>query len=201
MADFDWKTLVRTVAPSIASVFGTPLAGMGVTALLNVLLPPDAARPAPGDAEDVIKQALLGANPDLMMKVKQAEQQFLLDMKRLDIDLEKTLDQLDVQDRSNARDLKVNWLKTDKWDYEPVLAALVLVAFGYAEFWVFGYASSTVEPMDANKAMLVGKMLGMIDAGFMALVLFRWGSSKSSERKTEIAAQTEAQKIDAGKVN
>ncbi len=48
--DFEWKTLVRTVAPGIASVFGTPLAGLGVSALLNVLLPEGAEKPANPDA-------------------------------------------------------------------------------------------------------------------------------------------------------
>jgi len=199
--DFDWKMLVRTVAPGIASVFGTPLAGMGVTALLNVLMPPDAEKPVGTAAEDFLKTALQAASPETLLKIKEAEQQFQLDLKRLDIDLEKFLAELDVKDRANARDLKTNWLKTDKFDYEPILAVLVLAAFGYAEWWVFAYVSSTtaITPMDANKAMLVGKMLGMIDAAFMALVLFRWGSSRSSERKTEIAAAQAQAQMDAPK--
>lgn len=192
--EFDWKTLVRTVAPGIASVFGTPLAGMGVTALLNVLLPPGDAKPA--DPEGYIAQALQGITPEKLAQIKAAENQFQLDIKRLDIDLEKFVEENDAKDRANARTLKSDWLKSDKWDYEPLLALAVCCSFFYAEYWVFQYAVTTIKMMDSNQAILVGRMLGMIDAAFMALVYFRWGSSKSSERKTELKAQSDAAAAD-----
>lgn len=186
---FDWKTLVRTVAPSIASVFGTPLAGMGVTALLNVLLPADAPKPA--DPEAFIATALAGASPDTMMKIKAAEEQFQLDMKRLDIDLEKFLAETSEKDMAGARDLKVSWLKSDKWDYEPFLAGLIVTAFGYAEYWVF--SNATVEKtLDPNSLIMIGRVLGTVDAALMMLLTFRYGTSRGSERKTEIAAQAAA---------
>jgi hypothetical protein len=179
---FDWKTLVKTVAPTIASVFGTPLAGMGVTALLNVLLPTDAPRPA--DPESFIAQALSVANPDLLLKVKQAEEQFTLDLKRLDIDLAKFLDENAVKNTASARDLKVQWMKSDKWDYEPYLATAVCLAFGYAEWWVFQYAVA-IHTMEPNQAILIGRVLGTVDAAFMILLNFRWGNSRSSEQKND----------------
>jgi hypothetical protein len=187
--NIDWKTAVKTVAPSIASVFGTPLAGLGVSALLDVLLPTGEVKPA--DPEAYIAKAMETISPDTMLKLKEAEQAFALKIKELDIDLEKFVEDLKAKNVAGARDLKANWLKSDKWDYEPVLAALVVIAFGYAEWWVFAYAGleHTMEP---NQAILVGKMLGSVDAAFMALILFRWGSSRSSERKTEIAAQSAA---------
>jgi len=188
--DFDWKTLVRTVAPGIASVFGTPLAGMGVTALLNVLLPADASKPA--DPDSFLAQTLSAANPDMLLKIKEAEQQFKLDIKRLDIDLEKFLSENAARDTASARTLKSDWLKSDRWDYEPILAGLVIVAFGYAEWWVFYYATLT-QTMEPNQAILVGRMLGSVDAAFMLLLSFRWGTSRSSERKTEIAAAQASQ--------
>jgi hypothetical protein len=185
MTDFDWKTLVKTVAPSIASVFGTPLAGMGVNALLNVLLPTDA--PKPSDPEAFITQALSVANPDTLLKIKQAEEQFTLDLKKLNIDLDKFLDEDATKDRASARDLKVQWMKSDKWDYEPVLAALVCAAFGYAEWWVFMYAQAT-HTMEPNQAILIGRVLGTVDAAFMILLNFRWGTSRSGEIKNETIA-------------
>lgn len=180
--DFDWKSLVRTIAPTIASVFGTPLAGMGVSALLNIMLPPDAQKPA--DTEAFLSQTLAAANPELLLKIKQADQQFQVDIKKLDIDLEKFLTENATKDVASARDLKVQWLKSDKWDYEPVLAALVVIAFGYAEFWVFMYAQAE-HTMEPNQAILVGRILGTVDAAFMILLNFRWGNSRSSEQKNQ----------------
>lgn len=195
--DFDWKAIVRTVAPGIASVFGTPLAGMGVTAILNAIIPPDA--PQPEDKEAYLVQALQGATPDMLMKMKQADQQFALDMKRSGVDLEKFLAEIALRNTEGARNMKVAWLQSSKWDYEPILALLILCAFGYAEYWVFDYVMHSTTPMDANKAMLVGKMLGMVDAALFALVYFRYGTSKGSERKTEISAQQKAIETTAAK--
>ncbi len=194
--DFDWKTLVRTVAPGIASVFGTPLAGLGVSALLNVLLPEGAEKPANPDT--FLAQALQTANPEILLKIKQADQAFALDMKKLDIDLEKFVAENREKNMAGARMLKSDWLKSDKWDYEPLLALVIVFAFLGAEGWVFYYASLINHSMEPNQAVLVGRMLGIVDAAFMLLLNFRYGTSKSSERKTELAAEQTTQLI-AGK--
>lgn len=187
--NFDWKSIVRTVAPTIASVFGTPLAGMGVTAILDAILPADQAKPE--NTEDFLTKVLNGANPEMMMKLKEADQQFKLDLKRLEIDLEKFLVESAAKDTAGARELKTSWLKSEKWDYEPILAGLVAGSFLYAQYWVFQYAAGS-GGMDANKAMLVGRILGSVDFAFGLLLAFRWGTSRGSERKTEIAAQAQA---------
>lgn len=176
--EFDWKAIVRTVAPTIASAFGTPLAGMGLTAILNAILPPDT--PKPVDPESYLAQALQSATPELMLKIKEAENKFVVDMKTLNIELEK----LPNADRASARDLKAKIMQYGKWDYEPVLALFVCCAFGYAEYWVFAYADS-VHSMEPNQAVLIGRVLGIVDASFMTLLYFRWGNSRASEQKNE----------------
>lgn len=176
--DFDWKALVRTVAPTIASAFGTPLAGMGVTAILNAIIPPD--QPKPADPEAYLAQTLATATPDMMLKIKDAENKFAVDMKSLDIDWEK----LGTADRASARDMKVKLIQSGKWDYEPVLALFVCAAFGYAEYWVFAYAVA-IHTMEPNQAVLIGRVLGIVDASFMTLLYFRWGNSRSSEQKND----------------
>jgi hypothetical protein len=180
--DFDWKGLVRTVAPTIASVFGTPMAGLGVTALLKVLLPEDT--PAPEHPEAFIAQAIQNANPEMLQKIKAAEQEFLKDMKTLDIDLTKTLQQFAAQNTAGARELKTSWLKSGVWDYEPVLAFLVCGAFGYAEYWVFAHAAATAS-MDPGGSVLIGRVLGTVDAAFMLLLSFRWGTTHSNVKAAE----------------
>lgn len=187
--NFDWKSLVKTVAPAIASVFGTPLAGMGVSALLDAILPAGEARP--DDPDKYLSQILATANPEMLLKIKLAEQQFLMDMKKLDIDLEKYVAQMAQANTESARTMKMAWLKTDKWDYEPALALGVCAAFGYAEYWIFAHATSATA-MDAGTSVLIGRILGSVDAAFMLLLSFRWGTSAGSERKTEIAAQQQA---------
>ncbi len=184
--DFDWKTLVKTVAPGIASVFGTPLAGMGVSALLNALLPEGEAKPA--NPEQFLAQQLGMANPEMLLKIKTAEQAFTLDLKRLDIDLKKFLEENVTKDIASARDLKKSWLTSGKFDYEVYLAALVVLMVIYAEGWVFYYAGKEGHTMEPNQAILVGRMLGTVEAAFMMLLTFRWGRSVNSDREKEIAA-------------
>lgn len=196
--DLDWKTLVKTIAPTIASVLGTPLAGVGVTALLNVLLPD--GQPRPDNPEDFIAKALAGANPELLQRIKDAEQKFRVDMKALDIDLEKFLDTNAEHNTEGARNLKIEWMKTDKWDYEPFLAGSVLCLFAYAEWWVFQYAVA-IHTMEPNQAVLIGRVLGTVDAAFMILLNFRWGTSRNAERKTEIDAKSKAMSNESKTVN
>jgi hypothetical protein len=180
MSEWDWKSLVKTIAPGIASVFGTPLAGMGVTALLDAILPTDAAKPT--NPEAYLAKALQSVNPEMLLKIKTADQAFALEMKKLDIDVMK----LAQQNTDGARTLKMEWLKSNKFDYEPILAFLVVAAFGYSEYWVF--ANAPTAALSTDMSMMVGRMLGIIDSAFMLLLTFRWGSSSSSERKTELAA-------------
>lgn len=179
--DFDWKALVKTVAPTVASAFGTPLAGMGVSALLEVLLP--AGEPKPQDPEAYIAQRLAAATPEMMLQIKAAEQKFAVDMKTLGVNLA----QIEETGRSNARDMKVRIIQAGVWDYEPLLALVVCSAFIYAEWWVFQYAVA-VHTMEPNQAVLIGRVLGIVDAAFMALIYFRWGKTKSDETKTQTIA-------------
>ncbi len=88
----DWKSIVKVVAPTIATGLGGPLAGLATKALSEVLLG------RPDGTEDEVAQAVLGANPDQLLAIKQADQEFAKEMKRLDIDLEKTY----VADTSDA---------------------------------------------------------------------------------------------------
>jgi hypothetical protein len=188
------KALVKTVAPSIASVFGTPLAGMGVSAILEAILPEGEAKPA--KPEEYIAKMVADANPEIMLKLKTAEQNFALTIKQLDIDLDKYLGDLESRNDENARSLKKFWLSSGKFDYEPILAAAVCISFGYAEVWVLAHAA-TAGAMDPNAAVLIGRVLGTVDAAFMLLLSFRWGTSHGSQQKDQTIDRIVNHKPDA----
>jgi hypothetical protein len=152
---------------------------MGVTAILDAILPEGEAPPA--KPEEYLAKVLTGANPEVLLKLKTAEQQFTLDLKRLEIDITKYLEQLEAESVKGAQDLKKHWLSSGKFDYEPFLAAGVCAAFGYAEYWVFSHA--TLTGMDPGASVLIGRVLGTVDAAFMLLLSFRWGTSHGSQQK------------------
>ena len=80
MSDFNWKGLVGTVAPTLATALGGPFAGMAVKAISSAVLGNE------GGSEGDIALALTGASPDTMLALKEADNSFALRMKELDVD-------------------------------------------------------------------------------------------------------------------
>ena len=117
--------LVKTVAPSIATAVGGPLAGMATRAISEALLG------KPDGTEDELAEAAKSATPEQLLALKQAEQNFVIRMRELDVDLERIAN----QDRGSAREREI---KTG--DYTPKLlaAAVTFGLFGLL-FWIIAY--------------------------------------------------------------
>jgi len=77
-----WKSLVRAVAPALATALGTPLAGLAVAAISDAVLG------KPDGSEQEVEAALAVAGPDVLLRLKDADRAFTLRMRELDIDLE-----------------------------------------------------------------------------------------------------------------
>ena len=76
-------SLIETIAPTIATAIGGPVAGMAVKALSTALLGHE------NGTEDDITSALATATPDQIVAIKTADSNFKIQMKKLDIDLER----------------------------------------------------------------------------------------------------------------
>ena len=157
--------LVRTVAPTIASAVGGPLAGMATRAISEALLG------KPDGTETELAEAAARATPEQLLALKQAEQDFAVRMRELDIDLER----IAQADRTSARDREV---KTGDWT-PRLLAASVTVGF----FGVLGYMIQYGLPQQGGEALLV--MLGTLGTAWGAIVSYYFGSSAGSREKTD----------------
>lgn len=158
--------LVRTVAPTIASAVGGPLAGIAVRTISDALL----GKPDGTEAELV--QAALGATPEQLLALKKAEQDFVIQMRELDIDLER----IGNQDRDSARNREIK-LK----DVTPkVLAAAVTFGYFGVLFWMLRYGLPTT---GGSEAMLV--MLGTLGTAWGGIVAYYFGSSAGSRDKND----------------
>lgn len=163
MGSVDWKKVVGTVAPGIATALGGPLAGVAVQALSNKLLGKSTA------TEDEVATAVLTGGADALLKMKEAENDFQVEMKRLDIDIER----IHQTDRASARDREVK-----AGDYTPsVLAAFITIGF-FAVLWELMHGSI---PEGGRDALLV--MLGSLGTAWASVVAYYYGSSSSSARK------------------
>lgn len=160
--------IIRTVAPSIATAIGGPLAGMAVRELSNAVLgKPDAT-------QDEIVAAVQGATPEQLAALKKIDADFQIRMKELGIDLER----IAASDRASARDMqaKVN-------DWLPRSLA-VLVTFGF--FGVLSWMMLYGMPSSGSEALLL--MLGALQSAWTAIIAFYYGSSAGSAAKTDMLA-------------
>ena len=165
--DVDWKQVVRTVAPGLATALGGPLAGVAASALSDALLG------RPGGSEGDIAQAVAVGGADALAKIKAAEQAFQVRMRELDIDLER----IHQADRNSAREREA---KTgDVWT-PRILALLVTGGF----FGVLSFLLASGKPQTGGDALLV--MLGALGGAWASVVAYYFGSSAGSAQKTAL---------------
>lgn len=162
--------LVRTVAPSIASAVGGPLAGMATRAISEALLG------KPDGTEEELTQAVATATPEQLLALKQAENEFSIKMRELDIDLER----IAGADRDSARNREV---KTKDWT-PKVLAGIITVGYFGALFYML---ANGLPQHGGSEAMLV--MLGTLGTAWGGVVAYYFGSSAGSRAKDELMRQ------------
>jgi hypothetical protein len=158
--------LVRTVAPSIATAVGGPLAGMATRAISEALL----GKPDGTEAELI--EAAAKATPEQMLALKKAEQDFVVRMRELDVDLERIAN----EDRNSARDREI---KTKDWTPRLLAGSITLGYFGVLFFMLLNGLPTT----GGSEAMLV--MLGTLGTAWGGVVAYYFGSSAGSKEKTD----------------
>lgn len=167
MSDFDWKGLLKTVAPTAATLIGGPLAGMAVEAIAGAIGEPEATK------EQIIEKLQAGTlTAEQMAALKTAEANLKIKLRELDIDLEK----IHAGDRASARDMAT---KTgDVWT-PRVLAFVVLITWGVVQHHLL------TAVVDSTMRELVARLLGTLDAALMAVLYYYYGSSAGSAAKNE----------------
>jgi hypothetical protein len=165
-----WKVaggILGTVAPTIATAIGGPLAGMAVRAIAEAM-----GMPADTEAAQVAA-AVAKATPDQLLALKQADQQFTLRMRELDVDLER----IAGADRDSARRMQV-----ETKSHVPALLALgILLGFVASSVAVLGgWVEGLKDPLTAA---LIGTVIGNITSAAMLVLNFYFGTTASSRHK------------------
>jgi hypothetical protein len=161
--------LVKTVAPSIASAVGGPLAGMATRVISEALLG------KPDGTEQELLQAAEKATPEQLLALKQAENDFAVKMRELDIDLER----IAGADRDSARNREI---KVRDW-MPRILAFVIVAGFMLTVFLVLlGYVDGMRDPLMATT---VGTLIGFVSAKCEQVVAYYFGSSAGSKAKDE----------------
>lgn len=166
--DFDWKKLIGTIAPTLATALGGPLAGMATTVISQAVL----GKPDAEDAE--IATALASASPDMLLKIKEADQTFAAKMKELDIDLEK----IAADDRNSARQREMFVKDTTPRNLAYLYTAGYFVMI--AALFKFGAPEESRD--------LLNTLVGILSAAEIGIITYYFGSSAGSAHKTNLMA-------------
>jgi len=172
--DFDWKKTLQAVAPILGTALGGPLGGVAGTAIASALGVPDATD------EAALAAAMQKATPDQLLALKQADNQFRLDMKKLDL----RPDELEVDDRKSAREA----YSATKDSMVPLIAFVVIGGF---IAMVGGILFGNVKVESA----LAGTLIGYMSAKAEQVLAFYFGSSKGSKNKDDALATAVGQLI------
>lgn len=172
----DWKQIIGTVAPWIASALTGPLGGMAVGAAADALGLSE-------KTESALKAAIQGVTPEQMMALKNADQAFELKMQELGFTHIERLEELAAQDRASAREREAKVADHTNRN----LAYAVLAAF---------IAMATVTLMGWAKAesVLAGTIIGYLSAKAEQVLSYYFGSTAGSVKKSELLAQAQPPK-------
>jgi len=165
----DWKSLLGSIAPTIATALGGPVAGMAVKALGGALLGNEDA------GKDEVELALANASPADLLKVKEVDAKFKTDMEKAGVDLER----IASDDRANAREREI---KTG--DNAPKILATVIVIGFFATLYAIAFADIPDKAMQP-----VSILLGALTAMLTQVGNYYFGSSAGSKKKTELMGQ------------
>ncbi len=158
---FERKKLVKSIAPTLATGLGGTMAGLAKKAITGALLGEENAT----DDLKIAEQAVMAANPDALLKLKEADNNFKLEMERLGVELE----EIHAKDRDSARTLA----KANMWP-QIVLSAIMICGYFMIIF------------MEANDPELHidDYLIGVLTGAIPMILQFWFGSSTGSKEKT-----------------
>ncbi len=160
--------IIRGAAPGLAAALGGPFAGLAAQALIDNVLPG-------GDVATVGAKIAAMSPADIAM-LKKVENDFIVAMEQAGIDRTKLV----YADIANARDRE----KTLR-DWVPATLGL-MITFGF--FGIVAYMCLRALP-SANEQVLT-YMLGSLNTAWISVVAYYYGSSRGSDKKTELLGTT-----------
>lgn len=159
------KSILGTVAPTIASAFLGPFGGMATQAVISAL------GLAPETTKEAALTAVANATPEQLLKLKQVDAQLAVDLKKLDIDTLK----INAEDTKDARSREI---QTHDWT-PRVLAGLIVSLYIGVQIAVFTLV------IDPSMRDLVMRSMGTLDAALGLVLGYYYGSSSGSAAKTK----------------
>lgn len=166
--NLDW---LKTLAPTIASALGGPLAGLAVSAISSAM------GVAPDKVTDILQSGQM--NGEQLVALKKAE----MELKAKEDELGFKFTELEFKDRDSARAREA----TVKDNTNKILAYTIVGGF-------LLMVGATLLGYTEVETVLAGTLIGYLSAKCEQVLAYYFGSSKSSDRKTELLSQAPAVK-------
>lgn len=184
---FDLKTAISSIAPTLATMLGGPLAGTAVTALES------AFGLGPGAGVDGITKVMQNGQmtPEIIAAVRAADQKHAeiigqqgLDLATLNAKHEEAMEQIGQSDRDSAR--KANSGRDATWWIGAsilVTFALIMSAVLYGCYGILTGGITIKDPaVVAAVAGLVGSVVGYVASNAQTFVNFIFGGSLGADK-------------------
>jgi len=160
----DW---LAQIAPTIATAFGGPLAGMAVSAVSKAL------GIAPEEVQNVISSGKLDASQ--VAAIQMAELELKKQAQSMNLDFAKLI----AEDKKSARDMQI---ATKSWIPSVMAVGVTLGFFGI----LFGLMYGKID-----HAPQIDIMLGSLGTAWTGIISFYFGSSAGSQAKDQLLHQSE----------
>lgn len=178
----DWKDTLRELAPTVAGALGGPFAMTAVNIVAGLL--------GVEADEKKIGDMVASGDPEVLLKLRTAEQQFNRDLKRLEVERE----QLQHANTDSARELgKSRGLKAQ------YALSSVFIAGYFVVFAGFIWALVEQTQIDQSFALLFATLLGVMTKAVADILNFWFGGSaglKDSNEALERLVENAARKAE-----
>ena len=188
--NFDLKTAIASIAPTLATMLGGPMAGTAVNAIAQAFgLDPAATQ---GDITRVMQTGAM--TPETIAAVRAADQKHAEILGQQGIDLAKLnadSEAADASDRDSARKREMA-LK----DNTPAILAYMVIggffAISIAQLIaLMGYGEIAAK-IPSQGWLLIGNISGYLANEAKAAASYYFGANRGDERKTELLSQAPA---------
>lgn len=162
-----FKEVLKNIAPSLGMAIGGPYGVIAGKLLAGALGEKEPSNEK--GLESLVQKAM--SDPQLVMKLKEAEQAFDLKMEELGVDIYKT----EVDDRKSARELA-------KADMRPQIVLSTLYNIGYFAL-LYGFIAAGATEFNEWQKGIIGTLIGILTAAIPQINSFWFGSSHGSQKK------------------
>lgn len=170
--DMDWTMILKSIAPTLATAVLGPLGGVAVAAIGNAM---GVSEPT----QDKIAKALSNGQltPEALAKLQELELKYKNDEAQRGI----TYAELAYKDVDSARNLAV---QTHTITPSLLTWLIVLITLGSEGALMFNAMPHTIDDI------VLGRILGTMDAALVMVLGYWFGSNQNSQRKTELLANS-----------